>query len=309
MSLHVPSFPKIFTLGASYTQNALHGNVSVQEKIDGSQFGWGINENGKLVFRTRSNNNLSDETAGGLFGGAVSHLTKIYNSWNNFKDIKAIDCYFWGEVVSKPKHNILKYSRVPNGTIVLFDGMYEGRWLGRWELKNAAEMLEVDLVPEFYWGGADLELVRGFMDRDSFLGDQKIEGLVIKNYGETVTLGGITMPLFTKVVRPEFKEQHKEEWGTGDSLERTVAKVFAPVTRWQKAVQHLRDSGTLQNAPQDIGPLFKEVNQDILAECQEDIKNWLWEHFRKGILKESTRGLAEWYKERLAAQWEGVEDV
>jgi len=36
----IPSYGKILTLGSAMSENALVGKVFVQEKIDGSQFGF-----------------------------------------------------------------------------------------------------------------------------------------------------------------------------------------------------------------------------------------------------------------------------
>jgi hypothetical protein len=75
--------------------------------------------------------------------------------------------------------------------------------------------------------------------------------------------------------------------------------------RWDKAVQHLRDAGTLEGSLRDIGYLIKEVGNDIFKECEdeilEDLKEWVMPHMRRLVI----RGLPEWYKEKLAkAQFE-----
>lgn len=44
----VPSYTKVLTLGASYTEEALTGHVVLQGKVDGSQFGFGLNEDGNV---------------------------------------------------------------------------------------------------------------------------------------------------------------------------------------------------------------------------------------------------------------------
>jgi hypothetical protein len=80
--------------------------------------------------------------------------------------------------------------------------------------------------------------------------------------------------------------------------ERVIAKFRTPA-RWAKAVQHLREDGKLEDSPRDIALLFKEVPADVLRECEQEIKQELfdlaWPKVHRGV----TAGLAEWYKERL----------
>lgn len=72
--------------------------------------------------------------------------------------------------------------------------------------------------------------------------------------------------------------------------------------RWEKAVQHLRDDCKLWNAPQDIPALLEEVQADILREEGEQIKEELFEHFKKDIMRGVIRGLPQWYKAKLASE-------
>ena len=69
--------------------------------------------------------------------------------------------------------------------------------------------------------------------------------------------------------------------------------------RWHKAVQHLREAGTLTDSPKDIGPLILEIPADVLKECEGEIKDtlfaWAWPHIRRGL----TAGMPQWYKDLL----------
>lgn len=87
-----------------------------------------------------------------------------------------------------------------------------------------------------------------------------------------------------------------------------LAKVYGTQARWLKAAQHLRDAGTLDNSPRDIGNLLKEVVQDVSKECKEEIQQKLWEHFWPQLRRMLTGGLPEWWKERLLTeQFEAAE--
>ena len=47
------SYPKVFNLGHRAVRDLLSGPVVVQEKIDGSQFSFGVGEDGTLLIRSR----------------------------------------------------------------------------------------------------------------------------------------------------------------------------------------------------------------------------------------------------------------
>ena len=61
-----------------------------------------------------------------------------------------------------------------------------------------------------------------------------------------------------------------------------------------------RDDGKLLDAPQDIGPLMKEIHEDLDSEETETIKEALYKMYIKDIKRSATRGFADWYKDRLA---------
>ncbi len=81
-------------------------------------------------------------------------------------------------------------------------------------------------------------------------------------------------------------------------VDRLVGK-YGTEQRWHKAVQHLRDSGELEGAPRDIGKIVRAVQDDIGVECRELIMEDLWKHFGSKVLRGTSRGVAEWYKEQL----------
>jgi hypothetical protein len=164
----------------------------------------------------------------------------------------------------------------------------------------AATDLHIDVVREFHVGPltrAELEeRLPGWLGQESRLGG-KLEGIVIKNFCRFNLDGN---PIIAKYVRPEFKETHAHicKLEKGSPIVDIGLRYSGPA-RWAKAVQHLRDDGRLQNGPEDIGPLLREVQVDVETECAEDIKEHLYLKFRKEVLSGATRGLPEWYKEQL----------
>lgn len=315
----IPHYTKILTLGSAYTENALVGEVVVQEKVDGSQFRFGINEDGELQIASKGVNIVPVEDGDDLlnvqkmFKPAVKHILKIENRISTFPT----DTYFYAETLSKPKHNVLKYERVPKNNMVLFDVLEKGRWVDRNRLEVIAGTMEIDVIPELYVGiierkrinlggggykSSAIDFIKRIIETTpSFLGNEKVEGIVIKNYNQTILLGGNVFPLFTKYVREAFKERHDVEWKIRkpkDSLEEYI-KGFQNEARWQKAILHLKERGLLTNSPKDIGALIRLVQEDIKEEESENIKNFLFNKFMKDIIRRSVRGLPEWYKEKL----------
>jgi hypothetical protein len=159
-------------------------------------------------------------------------------------------------------------------------------------------------VPKLYSGkiNSSEELLK-LLETESFLGKAKVEGVVVKNYYKQFLLGGQPMPLMAgKFVSEAFKEVHRATWKqehTGPGKWEVFVQGYRTEARWAKAVQHLADKGVLANDPRDIGQLIKEVQRDIAEEEKEEIKNFLWQEFGSQLLRRSTAGLPEWYKESL----------
>ena len=290
----LPCYTKVLTLGAFRTENALVGEVAIQEKVDGSQFRFGITDDQRLMFGTH-HTTIYPEVADKMFKQAIEYLEPLHLT---MLERFVPDTYFFAEYLQKPKHNLLKYDRIPKNHLVLFDVMENGRWLGRKEVEGYARFLDIDFVPEFYRGKITVEELADFFLRESFLGGEKIEGVVIKNYEQNILLGGNIFPLFTKYVQPAYRERHVKEWHPKDNLQ-TYILSFRDEARWQKAIQHLKEQGILLNDPRDIGNLIMEVHKDLLEEAEADIKDYLFKEFKRQVLGASTKGLPDWYKTKL----------
>lgn len=203
----------------------------------------------------------------------------------------------------KPKHNALAYDRVPRNHIILFDiNTGHEEFMDYDEMVRQAHLLGLEAVPVFFSGRiTSFDMLKSLLDTPSILGGQKIEGVVVKNYHRFGRDGHVLMG---KLVSEEYKEVHQKEWkdanpGSKDVIQKLIDE-YATQTRWNKAVMHLKERGQLEGSPRDIGLLVKEVPNDVLLECRDEIKDkvfdWAWAHIRRGL----TKGLAEWYKETLA---------
>lgn len=278
----IPNYQKIWTLGHKGLQNLFEGPVVIQEKVDGSYFAFGLID-GVLHCRSKSQQ-LDIDAPEKMFSLAVEYCKSISHKLLP----NAVYCC---EYLNRPKHNTLAYDRVPLNNLVLFDVELE-RGTHKWA------------STEWIWAEAGrlfLEKCPIFSDILSFdwvscLGGQKIEGFVIKNYSGPELICG-------KTVSPAFKEVHKGDWRGRNPAPRDIkdelALAYTTPARWEKAIQHLRDAGQLVNGPQDIGPLLKEINKDVLAECEDEIKEKLFKWAWKDLSRRLTRGFPEWYRQKL----------
>lgn len=297
------SYPKIYALGHSAIADLLKGPCIVEEKIDGSQFSFG-NAPGILDVHVRSKgcvlNPLYPE---GMFkkvtDWVMANADKLHPGWT-----------YRAEVLNKPKHNVLHYARVPENNMIVFDITTGLETYLSYEEKLAeCKRIGLECVPMIAWADDgetawDYEQFRKWLQTTSCLGGQLVEGIVIKNY-ERYGRDGKT--LMGKYVSEQFKESHKREW-TGDNkgsiLDRLI-KQYRTEARWMKAVQHLKERGELLGDVRDIGNLIKEVQKDFEEEEFQEVAVLLFKEFRKDLIRGVSRGLPEWWKDRLARQqWE-----
>jgi len=208
----------------------------------------------------------------------------------------------------KPKHNTLKYNVVPKGHLALW-GAYDGsndHWLTHTQLSFLAHDLCCDVVPLVGWASErkwGLDEIDKALDRESFLGGAKIEGLVFKNYEHDLLIGDQYVPfLAAKFVSEKFKEQHVKNCKPGGNKIQEFMDSFCTEARWLKAIQSTRDEGVLKMEPSDIGPILRYMSQDLEEECKEDIEAWLYKHFIGNIRKSMNRGFPEFYKRWLVEQ-------
>ena len=290
---------KIYNLGHAAVKDLFFDDVIVEEKVDGSygQFGMidvGDGQGPRLRFRSNGSELVVDAPEK-MFKQAVEtakelapHLTP---GWT-----------YKGEVLAKPKHNVLAYDRAPAKGIIIFDiNRGEEDFLTYEEKAVEAARLGLEVVPLLHRGkvGTADEL-RQFLDRVSILGGQKVEGVVIKNYKR---FGIDGKALMGKFVSEAFKEVHGNDWkernpGSGDVLERLGEKYRTPA-RWQKALQHLAEAGKIEWSPKDIGALMQEVPKDVEAEEKAAILEYLWDWAWPHVQRKIKAGIPEWYKDIL----------
>ena len=289
----VPSYGKVYNIGHAAIKELFFEPVLVEEKVDGSQFSFGV-YGGTLCCRSRGKQ-IDIHAPDNLFSSGVEMAIKVQG--------KVPDGWtFRCEYLKSPRHNALSYDRIPRNHLALFDidtGLQN--YVSPEVKAEWAETLDIDVVPVVLHDKVDSpDDLRELLELESFLGGQKIEGVVCKNYERFGRDGKAYMG---KYVSEEFKEKHATGWKrdhpAGKDIKNELGDILRSERRWEKAIERLRDAGELQNAPQDIGPLIKSINLDIIEEEEEWIKAKLWNWARKDVIRMATRGFPQWYKERL----------
>lgn len=302
MSAALPAHPKVIQLGK--VKDLFNGTIIVEEKIDGSQFGFGrAADDGRLVFRSKGRE-LFPENVDKLFGNTVA---AIQARGTAIMDTMEPGDFLYGEALHAPRHNTLEYERAPKGHVVLFAGTYaDGTWMSRAALDGYAHLLDLEVTPILARyvdvTDADTEVLvkqlREMIDGPSILGGKR-EGIVIKNYDQQIHYNGVLSPIFCKLVSDSFKEAHNENWKPGRDHLQDLLDGYRSEARWEKAVQHLREQGQLTDTVKDIGPLMRRIHEDVAAEEMEELGRKLAIHFMPEVKRIAGRGLPEWWKAKL----------
>jgi len=299
----IKAYPKIFAIGQDYISAIFEDEVEITEKIDGSQFDFG-KINGEMHFRSKGKP-IYEDAPEKMFIQAIDYASSIENKIPD-------NTVFYCEYIKDPKHNVLKYNRIPKNYLMLFAISTTGdKFVSEHkELQKFAELIDIETVPLLYQGKVkNIEEMTNLLEKESVLGGTLIEGFVVKNYKKPFLLGGQPIPVMAgKFVSEKFKETHKTSWGkdfTAKGKFETFCESFATQARWQKGVQHLKEKGLLTNSPKDIGMLMKEIQTDVAEEEKANIQKFLWKEFGEQVLRKSIKGFPEWYKEQLLQK--GVE--
>lgn len=288
-------------MGHKGLQGFFEGTVHISEKVDGSQFSFGVVD-GELLIRSHNQQILDFENAG-MFQEGINVAVDLFK-----RGLLGEGYTYRCEYLKKPRQNTLRYNRIPYNHLMLFDvDRGDQDYLAPDQLQAIAEMLGIEAVP--YLGHVDnkmpLDFWKEFLELESVLGGTKIEGIVLKNYALFDERGNKV--LMAKLVSEVFKEKHEKEWKKNNPSQNAfiedIIQMLATEARWMKARQHLREDGVLIDAPQDIPLLFREVNRDVMEECADEVKEMLFKHFWKIIARGLTRGLPVWYKRVLAEEF------
>ena len=81
-------------------------------------------------------------------------------------------------------------------------------------------------------------------------------------------------------------------------VECLISELTTPA-RFDKAVQHLQERGELEGSPRDIGKIIIEFKKDLEEECRNYISDKLVAWALPNILRGTSGGIPQWYKEKL----------
>lgn len=150
------AFPKILAIGHKDIKSLFEDEVEITEKLDGSQFGFGIVD-GELIIRSKGKEQDLDNPDK-MFRVGVEYIKSI-------KDRLTEGVFYYGEYLEKPRHSTLAYDRIPKNNIALFGMVNQGIFMPYSNIKHEAERLGVDAMPLIYQGKSSpehvLELVKG----------------------------------------------------------------------------------------------------------------------------------------------------
>lgn len=284
----IEGYGKVHHINHRDAKDALAGpEVVIQEKIDGSQFSFGV-QDGELHCRSKGKA-LDLDAPEAMFASAVKTARDLYE-----RGLLAEGVRFRAEAVYKPRHNVLTYDRVPEGGMVVFDVDDRGPATGM------VIALGLQPVAELFRGspkGARAYLDEGeWADVESMLGGPKVEGVVIKSYDGGRLVGR------AKIVGDAFREVRKSKGGKTkggkakdwDVLQ-SIAADYATPMRFAKARQYLAEMGELRGDNSDIGRIVRRVQDDLTEECREEIAERLWVVQGKAILGGVAREVAPWF--------------
>lgn len=295
----LPAYQKIEQFYSSVSQQMIGHHVYVTEKVDGSQISFGIINN-ELMIRSR-HNSIPLMNPPKMFQEAVGSIVALCETQRLTPGL-----VYRGEYLSKPKHNVITYARVPEHNIILYD---VDTW--KFPLEDTSFCSPFEYVP-FIWScnfeDITQEMLDEWLDRESILGGSKIEGVVIKAY--SVIDSRNNQPIMVKYVSPRFKEIAKQPQNDSKmDVFSQLAEMYGTEARYQKAYQHLQEQGKITDTLKDIGPLIGEVCRDIHEECGDEIKEKLSQWAWKLLGKRFTVGVPDFYKKKLAELYPPIEEV
>lgn len=292
--MNLQSYPSLYHSKHRETHVLRTKHIFIQEKIDGSQFSFGKID-GTLICKSK-NKELDIANPPNLFTVAIKTVIGLI-------DQLIEGMIYRSEVISRPRHNVLTYDRTPKGNIVLFDiSDIHDVYAHSNYVAQIADQFGLEVAPILYTGAYN-QIPLNLLDKISMLGGQKIEGYVIKQIQDGNTplhYGADKKLIMEKVVSDSFKEIHKANHKLNKSSQSdyiiNLANQYRTPARYHKAIQHLREDGTLTESVQDIGSLIKEIIADVEKEHISEIKDELYNYFKRDIHKTLISGFPEFYK-------------
>lgn len=257
-------YPKIRILGHRDNEGILTipGKVLIQEKVDGANFGFYV-ENDVLYFCSHNNNLTDSEQI--LKTGIPKNWKGIEPVLESFQHDPLMfnkDLYYYGE--SLQKHTI-SYDDIPGfigydvmsiHTGIFFDWKFAKQVFGNLNLPFINTYEEIEIECNYCGSSTSLDHLRSLYKKSAYR-DGSAEGIVIKRYDTQ---------LMAKIVDDSFREKVKQSKLKIDSTnEQGIVETYATSARIEKMIHKLHDNGYEIEMPM-MRTLFIQVVKDILEE-------------------------------------------
>lgn len=314
--MRVPQLPKIYAYHRLVSHAKKHDiNINrftwiVTEKLDGSQFRILLTPEG---YDCGSKNIWGKDNIAKSFSLAKERTAELWERWNN-SGLPSLMLYT--EFMSSPKHNVLKYDRVPLNNLYLFAAydLENNEWYDMYDLKDVALVLQIE-PPVLLGAVSNLseELFTKIINMGSRFGG-KMEGVVLVTYD--ITHGdfwldgrGEMFPLRTKYVSPEFREVHRAVWGrkpkeqkvkTVDDIVDELLESFVTEQRLKKIKQQMIELGIYTGTNKDIGNAIRMYVKDLYDEEYDAIVAYILDIVLKRFQKRLGRKVS---KMILQSEW------
>lgn len=257
---------KIRALGTDETEGIFEGTCVVQEKVDGANFSFYV-ENNKLLVASRNMVMVDKKNSGNW--KAILPVTEAYNQ---HKDKFNPNYLYVGE--STQRHTI-SYTDIPNfiGYDIWNDETES--FLDWKEAKIEFESIGLSFIHvHFEREGSEITIEElEECIKHSLYKEGDAEGIVIKNYSK---LNKYDNPLFAKIVTDSFKEQNRAVFkGTNQPTKEgnstiIIASTYSTEARIEKIIHKLVDEGNKLDMSM-IPVLFNAVAEDIFEENAVEI--------------------------------------
>ena len=294
------TLPSIVVGDDKNLSNVDNNRIIIQEKVDGSQLT--ITRQGDRLIYFNKNKQII---------GQGKPWLNSYILLNNKVDLFKKGLFYHGEAmksIHSAKLNI-RYEREPRYFWIVYEIVRaDHTTLSPEEMEEVLKETGIETVPIFY--DNKYELCDNYIDKAkdiindiendkirSCLGNVPPEGVVLKVLNRNRGKDKVSTTRY-KFVRKAFSETNKSKKKKLPTLSQEeiingIGEIYNTEARKQKAVQHLEEQGKWKvNPKQNIGLMVNELDNDLLKECEQDIKDLLFVRFWSQISKAARGDIA-----------------
>ena len=281
-----PGYGKIYTYGSVNAPTFDSDlDIHIEEKFDGSQFSYMLAHDSTLFCWSKNEQLDLDvvlQNSKHLFHEAVKLA---------FEKRKTPGVVYICEYFKRGKHNRLNYNFITEPTLIVLNAfnVFDHIWMAN----------ETPCLAQQPWKNLKLHLDCFLINKSKF-GECQIEGIVLKQYSKDMKemkMAKIVNQEFKEISTHKIKSEHYEE--TLHSLAIKLVEKYRTEARFYKAIQHLTESGVVINDMKDVSAVIKELHHDIVAECNDDMRQIFEEQLTKLIKRHIGKNVATWLQNYL----------